>query len=120
MLQWKYKACRRISSLVQTLLFTIINQHSIMSLFDKPKPTPTPDPEPQKVIPIQDLTSLIDGLVDSLFDNPNFLERLRDEITETADNDGNFEDKLLDNRDCITDIVKEDVVVTVDSVYLSS
>jgi hypothetical protein len=24
MLQWKYKACRRISSLVQTLLFTIM------------------------------------------------------------------------------------------------
>ena len=80
----------------------------------------TPPPDPQKVIPIQDLNSLVNALADSLFNNTNFLEQLESTIAENTTCNDNFEDELLDKRDVICDIVKEDVVITIEGAYLSS
>ncbi len=83
-----------------------------MSIFNKP--TPTPDPEPQKVIPVQDLNQLVETLVDTLFENHNFLQQLNEAIEHSVSQNGYCDVDVYEHEGDILDIVRTNLTIDVE------
>ena len=87
-----------------------------MSIFSKPTipDNPEPTPEPQKVIPVQDLNQLVESLVDTLFENQNFLQQLNETIEYSVQQNGYCDVDVYEHEGDILDIVRTNLTIDVE------